>query len=231
MLCQQARIRLADCKWQDALYGQDVELLEHLSSCHNCSSLLRAEQAINQHLAVVRRTVPASELSVSVLRTKIESTDKRSSQTNALQRLIDAFIPNTRFRIAAATVLAAFAVIALIPLNFNQKIGYQIAIDGVERDIALENPKITSLLGALGMEQEEATSLLDSLGMNQIHFTVGECSETCRLTIFDLKTERDVNLMVQAIIDLGCCRIDNIAPVFRNESMSLLGLATRKLLS
>lgn len=145
--------------------------------------------------------------------------------------MIGALVPNTRPRIAVVAVLAVFAVIALIPLNMSQKVGYQIAIDGVEREIALENPKITSLLGALGMEQEVATSLLDSLGMNQIHFTVGECTETCRLTIFDLKTERDVRLMVQAIIDLGCCRIDNVAPVFRNETMSLLGFATRKLLS
>ncbi len=61
-------------------------------------------------------------------------------------------------------VLAVVVIIALIPLNINQKVGYQIAIDGVEREIALENPKITSLLGALGMEQEVATTLLDSFG-------------------------------------------------------------------
>jgi hypothetical protein len=81
------------------------------------------------------------------------------------------------------------------------------------------------------MEKGKASTLLDSLGTGEIHLSVGECSETCRLTISDLKTERDVRLMVKAIIDLGCCQIDNIAPIFRNESTSLLGLAARKLFS
>jgi hypothetical protein len=81
------------------------------------------------------------------------------------------------------------------------------------------------------MEKGKATTLLDSLGMDDIHLSVGECSETCRLTISDLKTERDVRLMVKAIIELGCCQIDNIAPIFRNESLSILGFAARKLLS
>jgi hypothetical protein len=60
---------------------------------------------------------------------------------------------------------------------------------------------------------------------------VGECLETCHLRISDLKTERDVRLVVEAIIQLGCCQIDNIAPIFRDESTSLLRLAARKLLS
>ncbi|MBK7092028.1 MAG: hypothetical protein IPH59_09970 [bacterium] len=178
-----------------------------------------------------KATEPQTPLPVSVVRARVESGEKSKPRTGIVNRFVESLIPNSRPRIAVAVIVAVFAVVALIPLDFSQKVGYQIAIDGVGREIALENPKITSLLGALGMEQETATSLLDSLGMNQIHFTVGECTETCRLTIFDLRTERDVRLMVKAIIDLGCCRIDNVAPVFRNESMSLLGLATRKLLS
>ncbi len=231
MLCRQAQVRLEVYNWRLIEYGQDAELLEHLDGCKECSSLVRVQQALDQHLATLRQCEPTYEMPVSTIRSKVEETERSKPATGGLRHLIGALVPNTRPRIAVVAVLAVFAVIALIPLNMSQKVGYQIAIDGVEREIALENPKITSLLGALGMEQEVATSLLDSLGMNQIHFTVGECTETCRLTIFDLKTERDVRLMVQAIIDLGCCRIDNVAPVFRNETMSLLGFATRKLLS
>lgn len=231
MLCSQARTRLEAAGWLTAAINRDSELLEHLGHCVECSSLVRAEQLLNQSLRAVRNVEPASPLPISVVRARVESTSNNEAQPKPLSRIIEYLIPNSRSRIAVAVIMALFAIVALIPLDFNQKVGYQIAIDGVGREIALENPKITSLLGALGMEQEVATSLLDSLGMNQIHFTVGECSETCRLTILDLRTERDVRLMVKAIIDLGCCRIDNVAPVFRNESVSLLGLATRKLLS
>ncbi len=231
MLCRQALIRLEVYNWRLIEYGQDAELMEHLDGCQECSSLIKAQKELDQHFATFRQYEPAHEMTVSALRSKVESSGRKGLKTGSVRSLFGALIPNTRPRIAALAVLAVVVIIALIPLNMNQKVGYQIAIDGVEREIALENPKITSLLGALGMEQEVATTLLDSLGMNQIHFTVGECTETCRLTIFDLKTERDVRLMVQAIIDLGCCRIDNVAPVFRNETMSLLGFATRKLLS
>ncbi|NLI16320.1 MAG: hypothetical protein GX409_08560, partial [candidate division Zixibacteria bacterium] len=55
--------------------------------------------------------------------------------------------------------------------------------------------------------------------------------ETCYLTISDLKSEKDVAFVVKQIIDLGCCQIDKIAPIFRNESSSLLKHIARKLLS
>ncbi len=236
MQCHQARKRLDASNWRSEEYSQDVELVDHLNSCLSCSSLVRAEEALEADLEVLRLSQVSTELSIAALRERVEAVGQKTSaesasRRSAPRRLLAALVPNSKPRIAVALILAVCGIIALVPLDIKQKVGYQIAIDGVERNIAMDNPKITSLLGALGMEQAQATNLLDSLGMNQIHFTVGECSETCRLTIFDLRTERDVQLMVRAIIDLGCCRIDNIAPVFRNESMSLLGLATRKLLS
>lgn len=236
MQCRQARIRLESLHWRAAEYTLDSELVDHLSCCQDCSSLVRAEQALHADLETVRQVQTTSNLSIIALRRRAEESDRspahgaKSSRSTVI-RLTAALLPRTKARVVVALTLVVFVFIALVPLDIRQKVGYQIAIDGVEKDIALDNPKITSLLGALGMEQQVATNLLDSLGMSQIHFTVGDCSETCRLTIFDLKTERDVQLMVRAIIDLGCCRIDNVAPVFRNESMSLLGLATRKLLS
>jgi len=133
--------------------------------------------------------------------------------------------------VALIAAAAAVVLLAIVPFNVREKVGYEIAINGVGKDVALNQQKASSLLDALGMEKGEAESLLDSLGVEQIQFSVGECSETCKLTISDLKTERDVRLMVKAIIDLGCCQIDNIVPIFRRESTSLLGLAARKLLS
>lgn len=139
--------------------------------------------------------------------------------------------PALRRRLALIAAAAAVVLLAIVPFNVREKVGYEIAINGVGKDVALNQEKASSLLDALGMEKGEAESLLDSLGVKQIQFSVGECSETCKLTISDLKTERDVRLMVKAIIDLGCCQIDNIVPIFRRESTSLLGLAARKLLS
>jgi hypothetical protein len=134
-----------------------------------------------------------------------------------------------RFSLAAALMVLAF--IALVPFNFRDKVGYEIAISGVDRTIMLDNRGFVPLLDALGMEPGKADMLLDSLEKKEIHLTVGECSETCHMKISDLKTERDVELIIEAIVELGCCEIDNVFPIYREHPTSLLKRATQKLFS
>lgn len=225
MLCSRARKRLNDCNWRHSEFCHYPELMDHLNDCAECSSLVHAEELLLNDISLVRKALPEGDLSLAAIREAAENTTKRR------QKIVLGLLPNMRIRIAVAAVATAIVVLSLVPFNFTEKIGYEIAIGGVDRTVALDNQKITSLLGALGMEKDKASTLLGSLDKSEIRLSVGECSETCRLTISDLKTERDVSLMVKAIIDLGCCQIDNIAPIFRHESTSLLGLAARKLLS
>ena len=110
-------------------------------------------------------------------------------------------------------------------------VGYEITIAGVDKDLVAQNQDITPLLQALGMQQDMASNLLDSLGSDRARLNIGECRETCLLRISDLKTERDVKLVVKAIIELGCCQIEKVAPVFRDETSSLLKYAAKKLYS
>jgi hypothetical protein len=204
--------------------------MEHLGKCPKCYSLVQAEEALRNDLGVLREAKPDGDLLLDTIREKVEGSVEHDVRSFA-HRLAIALVPNTRYKFAVVAIAILIGFLAVVPFSFQEKIGYEIAIGGVEKSIALDNQQITSLLGALGMEKGKASTLLDSLGMSDIRLSVGECSETCRLTISDLKTERDVRLMVKAIIELGCCQIDNIAPIFRNESTSLLSLAARKLLS
>lgn len=236
MRCRQARKRLNECSWLHNNYSLDEELMEHLGKCPECYSLVQAEEALRSDLGVLREMPPPDNLSLDAIREKAgrlarETVGIEPDIRSFAHRLALALVPNTRYKFAvvAAAILVAF--LAIVPFNFKEKIGYEIAIGGVEKSIALDNRQITSLLGALGMEKGKASTLLDSLGMSDIRLSVGDCSETCQLTISDLKTERDVRLMVKAIIELGCCQIDKIAPIFRSESTSILRLAARKLLS
>jgi hypothetical protein len=236
MLCHRARRRLSEHDWLHSNYSLDEELIEHLGKCPKCHSLVQAEETLRGDLGVLREARPSGDLSLDAIREKAEGlaqgTDRVEQDVRSFaNRLALALVPNTRYKFAVAAIAILVGFLAVVPFNFKEKIGYEIAIGGVEKSIALDNQRITSLLDALGMEKGKASSLLDSLGIGDIHLSVGECSETCRLTISDLKTERDVRLMVKAIIELGCCQIDNIATIFRSESTSLLGLAARKLLS
>ena len=236
MFCQQARRRLDEANWSYSSYSQDTELLEHLKSCKSCYRLAQAEARMVSDFEVVKRDEPLTELSLETVRRKVESTSspevtRRHARKSLFEKMASIFFPVTKQKLALAAVAVIILFAAVVPFNFREQVGYQIAIDGVEKDIAVNNQKITSLLGALGMEKDKAITIADSLGVSQVRLSLGQCTETCRLTISDLKTERDVRLMVKAIIELGCCHIDDIVPIFRNESTSLLRLAARKLLS
>lgn len=235
MNCRQAETRLNKYDWRPDDIGRDSELTSHLESCQTCRSLVAAEMALQKDLSELRQWSPEKELTLDTARERIEGeTTARSGasrQTYSPHTARSFVFAHAGRKIALVGLVAVFAFLTFVPLNFTEQVGYRIAIDGVGKDIAVGNQKITSLLDALGMESHQTSSLLDSLGANQITFSIGECTETCRLTISDLKTERDVRLMIKAIIDLGCCKINGVEPIFKNESTSILEYTAKKLLS
>ncbi len=235
MNCRQAKTRLDKYDWRADDIGRDSELTSHLESCQTCLSLVAAEMALQKDLSELRQWSPEKELTLDTARERIEGeTTARSGasrQTYSPHTARSFVFAHAGRKIALVGLVAVVAFLTFVPLNFTEQVGYRIAIDGVGKDIAVGNQKITSLLDALGMESHQTSSLLDSLGANQITFSIGECTETCRLTISDLKTERDVRLMIKAIIDLGCCKINGVEPIFKNESTSILEYTAKKLLS
>jgi hypothetical protein len=236
MLCHQARKRLNQYNWRESVYGQDKELTDHLALCHRCRSLVLAENTLRGDLATVRQEKSLYGPALNDLREKVETKQSRSLETKPafgsfLKKGAVYLLPNTRYKFITTVVAVVVAIIALYPINAREKVGYEIGILGVDREIALDNHEIISLLDALGMEKGKASNLFDSTESRAIQLSVGECLETCHLKISDLKTEKDVQRLVRAIIELGCCQIDNINPIFRNQSTSLLRLAAQKLFS
>ena len=234
MLCHRMQQRLSKHDWRYSNYQHDPELMAHLDSCLQCRSLVQAEEALQSDLGLLRQALPQSGISLEEVRKTIETAPagrQKSGYAFGGWRMSWVFGSRSGLRTALVVGIIAIVVIfmAFVPFTFREKVGYEIAIAGVDRNIAQGSQDITPLLRALGMEDDKAINLLASLGGDNVHFSVGECSETCHLRISDLKTERDVKLVVNAIIALGCCQIDKIIPIFRNESNSLLGHAVRKL--
>jgi hypothetical protein len=230
MQCREARKKLADCNWQVGACGGDEELMAHLEKCTACRNLVSAERAISEDIKSVRDSKPEYELSFASVKT-IAERKARSSNHEVFGYLENLVFGGKRFRLAVGSAIALFGFLAFVPFNFRERAGYEIAIAGVDKTIAEDNTEITSLFCALGMEEDKTITLHDSLDVKRIRLNVGECSETCYLTISDLKTEKDVAFVVKKIIELGCCQIDKIVPVFRNESSSLLKHMARKLMS
>jgi hypothetical protein len=224
MLCRRIQQKLNSHDWQFERYRQDSDVMAHLDVCPRCRSLVQGEEALRSDLRLVKQAAPSSEISLSDVRQSVEAAPAARSIGHARGS-------HSGLRTALVFGLVGVVIIFLVfvPFTFKEKVGYEIAIAGVDKNIAQGSQDITPLLRALGMEKEQATDLVDSLGGDKVRFSVGECSETCHLRISDLKTERDVKLVVNAIIALGCCQIDKIIPIFRDESTSLLGHAVRKL--
>lgn len=230
MQCREARNRLANYNWRAAEFSGDKELMAHLEGCAACRGLVLAEQAIVDDMESGRRDKPENELVFAKVKNLTET--QLGYDYNGKPRwLANLLFGEKRYRLAAGLAVVVFGFLAFVPFKFREQAGYEIAIAGVDKTIAEDNKEITSLFCALGMEEDKTITLNDSLDVKEIRLNVGECSETCYLTISDLKTEKDVEFVVKKIIELGCCQIDKIVPIFKNESSSLLGHIARKLWS
>jgi len=225
MRCRQVQKILSKANWNPESNGKDSEFSRHLESCLRCSALVRAELDLRNGIGIFGKIEPERKLSLESLKLKVEQSGSiapEQSRHNSAHIIRKA---------AISFVVIAFITLTLIPFNFRDKVGYGISISGVDANIAMESKGVVPLLGALGMENEKAMDLMNSLEKKEVHLKVGECTETCHLKISDLKTEKDVQLIIRAIIELGCCEIDDVFPIFHDESSSLLGRATKKLFS
>jgi hypothetical protein len=236
MLCRQVQQRLTDHQWDPDRYRLDSCLVEHLTRCAKCRSLVQAEESLRSDLSHMRHAEMPDKVQLADIRLVAERS-RKSKVAGGLpaggwfRHLL--FAPGYRTRRWGVATIAVGVIVfaAFVPFTFKEKIGYEITIAGVDRNIAEDSRDISPLLRALGMEQDKASRLLDSLGADPVHLSIGECRETCQLRISDLKTERDVRLVERAIIALGCCQIDRIVPVFRDKSSSVLMYVARKLYS
>ncbi|MFH2037135.1 MAG: hypothetical protein ABIJ45_12085 [Candidatus Zixiibacteriota bacterium] len=226
MKCRQAQKILNNCEWHPENYRRDPELMEHLDHCPECHNLLRAESDLKRDLDTVRQITPQKQFSLESIKSNLEQSEP--STMTVIQRLVS-YRYKTPIAIAAAVVL--IALVAWVPFNFQEKVGYGISISGVDKEIAMDSKGVFPLLDALGMTENKTANLKDSLEMQEIRLYVGDCTETCNLRISDLKTKKDVELVIKAIIELGCCEIDEVFPIFRDQSSSLLEHMTKKLFS
>jgi len=217
MHCHQAQKKLNELDWQSDRARLDSELAEHLDNCPECSALLKSEEMLRSDIRQTCDECPSSELTIGRMRENVEG--RRTGWLAGYRPIV----------VTAAVVV--LCLLAVVPFNFREKIGYGISISGIDKEIAQDSNGIGPLLDALGLEKDRTEILLDSLEINKVRLLVGECTETCHLEISDLKTEKDVQLVIQAIIELGCCEIDEVFPIFKDESSSLLKHATRKLFS
>jgi hypothetical protein len=198
----------------------DRELKKHLLTCAECAAFARAEQAMCRDLETASADDNTDDIPLSELRTRVEARADsfRQAKTKEIQ-FMSAVIKQIRkrpsFGVTLGIAVVVLAFITLIPFSFDNTVGYEVAIAGVNKDLAMDSEKINELMSALGMEG--------------VKVDVGDCEATCVLKISDLESEGEVDVVVAAFDELGNCVLEDISEIHDDETMTILQKAHKNM--
>ena len=115
----------------------------------------------------------------------------------------------SKLSVSVAIAVVVLAFLTLVPFKFERAVGYEVAVAGVDKDLALDNDRVIALLKVLGMEDAK----VDVLG----------CEATCSLIVRELDSQEDANLVVAAFSSGGETTLEfEVIEVLQEESGSLL---------
>jgi len=191
MRCAQARQRLT-ASHGDA--GDDHELIRHLQTCADCAAFARAERALSRDLAAVAADEGLDDMPLSDIRSRVEARLRELAHPKFKEVfLMSAALRQIKRRPTLSFSMAALVIVlfvaTLVPFSFTRTVGYEVAIAGVDRELAVDTVKVSTLLNALGVKDAAVT--------------VGDCDTTCVLKISALQSEDDVDLITTAFAELG----------------------------
>lgn len=215
MRCREARNRIDLLGQSQVEAGSERELRDHLESCPSCTKYAELSGLLDTALAAARaddvsKVVPLELQRLQVER-RIQTPLRQPGRQTAVPRwsaLWSWFLrPGIRWGVSAAAVV--LLALAFVPFTQYRTVGYNVSLDGVSRELALNHERICDLLTKLGLLEAG----VDVIG----------CDTTCSVAIFDLKSEREAHLVVRAIARLGESDLTtNIVPIRAKSSRTLI---------
>jgi FlgD Ig-like domain len=212
MRCYKARQRLIECGGSVAKH--EMELLEHLQQCRKCTEFAKAERTLMRDIEAV--SVDEEVVSLSVMKKRVESQaysqfENKSKETSIMSLFVNNFRKRPRLGISIGLATIVLALVTLVPFTIEDKIGYEVAIAGVDKDLAMDSVKVEELLVKLGLDEAV--------------FNVSGCEATCNLKISELKSEDDAKIIVTAFNELDNCIIENISEVHAPGKITIINKA------
>ena len=217
MRCSKARQRIIDEPLRIAL---DPDVQRHVGVCPACARFAQAERLLQRDLARVRAaeagpTIPFASIQQEVTAraaarsaSQVRIPTRMSELSHQLKRR-----PGLGLSIGAVAVL--LIAFTLIPFKIDRTIGYEVAVAGVDKDLAIDTVRVHELLIALGLDG--AT------------YSVDNCEKTCQLTIRQLPSADDAQIVVAAFDQLNNCVVEFVTPVKGERKASLFGHARNEL--
>lgn len=211
MRCSEACRRLTESR--GTVSSADTDLRDHLAACPACAEFARAERMLVRDLSLSTADDTEADRSFAAMRARVNArAEAITSQTprevfimSALKRTISR---RPRMSLTIATAVIVLAFLTVVPFSFQRTVGYEVAIAGVNKDLAMDDAKITELLAALGVENAAVN--------------VGDCEKTCVLNISDLKSQDDVVIIKTAFDKMGHCVVERVGEIADTVTASLI---------
>jgi hypothetical protein len=220
MRCSEAKRRLNEYWQQELEKVDDLELHRHLRKCSACARHAAAVRSLRRDFAAARGHDLGGGLPLSILKTRVEAhaaspaTFTTSEEKSIMSTMIRGLKKRSRLSATVAVAAVVLAFLTLVPFSFEQTVGYEVAVAGVDKDLALDNNRVQALLATLGMEEAE--------------FDVTDCEATCNLVVRKLGSQEDADLVVAAFKSGEECLVDcEISMVRAEGSVSLFSQAKK----
>ena len=191
MRCREALDRLnqpAPFDWQS-----DTELLEHLKTCPACARQAEVARELRQAFAEASVPDEADDIGwpeqIHRVETAAGSLSHQPKETLIMSTLKRQW--KLRPKLSAGIVVAAIVLLAaaVIPFKFDQTVGFEVAVAGVNRDLALNQNRLDEFLKQLGLTNAK------------IHVT--GCDSTCRLIVSSLESPVEADLVARAFEEIA----------------------------
>ncbi len=218
MHCHKARRRIIEAVRNGVGIDTIPELKSHLAGCHECDSFYHAELILTRDLEQAEPDDRADTISFNDLKSRVETAaDNRGlplfREITIMRKLTNTIWhrPKLSFSILGVLLLA---FVTLVPLKFDDTIGYEVAIAGVDKNLALDESRLGELFSALGLSDAD--------------YEVGDCDQTCILKISDLNSENDLKIVQAAFDKMGNCTIQDVKEIQGKRSEPIVIYVKKK---
>lgn len=224
MRCEEIQKRLTEGFGRTSDLNQLLdEFREHLSQCEACSRVAESSLKLSQLFQAVAHE-PETDLMPLETRMRLVAREAESSGWfgrlgGFVGRLVDAVsFGHRRLALSSSLVALILSFVTLVPFGYDRVVGYNLTISGICPEVADDHEIVRALLYERGVEQ----AVID----------VTECDTTCSLIVFDLRSEREIELAMATYEELGAeATIENIAVITDRGSRSLLRMAKERIFS
>ena len=188
MNCSEAQERLNALALSTSDKEIEAELMEHVRNCPDCTELLGVQRTLGEDFRRLSSEARVRPMTLQTLKDRVllreQAPKGRQVKTTLIPRRGERWASPRRLGWSAAVVAAVAIVFTLLPFSFEDELGYQVAVAGVDESL------VTS--GAI-------SDLFMAVGLTKAAIEVISCTPACSLVVSGLTTTLEAQTAAAAI--------------------------------